>query len=79
MSWTTGVAYNFRIEQNLADISVYMDDTEVISWNTAVYIPDSNEGEKHSLETGYPADSMSIGYADAILENIVYTQTNIDV
>ena len=81
MTWTTGVPYNFRIEQNLADITVYMDDTELISWNTAVYIPDNNEGEKHNLATGYPTDVNPdyIGYADAVLENVIYTQTSIDV
>ena len=81
MTWTTGVAYNFRIEQNLADITVYMDDTELISWNTAAYIPDNNEGEKHYLETAYPAEHLqsAVGLADAILENVSYTQTNVDV
>ena len=81
MSWTTGVAYNLVIEQNLNNVAVYMDGTLLVSWSTAVYIPDNHEGEKFNLETAYPTD-INKGYrntADAILENIKYTQIGTDL
>merc|ERR1712048_295865 len=82
MTWTTGVAYNLVIEQNLNNVEVYLDDNLLVSWDTAVYIPDTHEGEIFNLETGFPENWHNYDYdnvADAVLENIKYTQIGIDL